>query len=84
MIRYLREIISLPLVLGWDGSGNLIWSVDASFAIHKGMKSHTGAVLTAGQGALLSCSSKQKINTTSSTEAELVGVNDAISFMVFL
>ena len=48
------------------------------------MKSHTGAVLTLGQGALLSFSSKQKINTKSSTEAELVGVDDAMSFVVWV
>ena len=84
VIRYLRETISLPLVLGWDGSGNLIWSVDASFAIHKDMKSHTGAVLSLGQGAALSFSSKQKINTKSSTEAELVGVDDAMNFVIWV
>ena len=45
------------------------------------MRSHTGAVLTMGQGALLSMSLKQKINTKSSTEAELVGVDDAMNFV---
>ena len=43
------------------------------------MRSHTGTVLTLGQGALLSFSSKQKINTKSSTEAEIVAVNDAMN-----
>ena len=80
-IRYLRLTISIPLVLGWDGTGQLKWSVDASFAVHKDMRSHTGAVLTMGQGALLSMSLKQKINTKSSTEAELVGVDDAMNFV---
>ena len=84
VIKYLRETISLPLVLGADDSNTLVWSVDASFAIHMDMKSHTGAVLTLGQGAILSFSSKQKINTRSSTEVELVGVNDAMSFVVWV
>jgi hypothetical protein len=43
------------------------------------MRSHTGAVLTLGQGALMSMSLKQKFNTKSSTEAELVGVDDAMN-----
>jgi hypothetical protein len=74
----------IPLVLGWDGTGQLTWSVDASFAVHKDMRSHTGAVLSLGQGALVSMSLKQKINTKSSTEAELVGVDDAMNFVEWI
>jgi hypothetical protein len=59
-IKYLSGTI---VVLGWDGTGLLTWSVDSSFAIHNDMRSHTGAVLSLGQGALMSMSSKQKINT---------------------
>ena len=47
------------------------------------MRSHTGAALTMGKGAMLSLSTKQKINTKSSTEAELVGVDDAMNFVVW-
>lgn len=71
----------LQLVLGWDESGTIRWNVDASFAVHKDMRSHTGAVLTLGQRALTSMSKKQKINTRSSTEAELIGVDDTITFI---
>jgi hypothetical protein len=67
-----------------NGSGVLTWSVDASFAIHNDMRSHIGAVLLLGQGALMSMLSKQKINTKSSTEAELVGVDDAMNFVVWI
>jgi hypothetical protein len=42
------------------------------------------AVLPLGQGALVSMSLKQKINTKSSTEAELVGVDDAINFVEWI
>jgi hypothetical protein len=84
VIKYLRLTISIPLILGWDGSGQLKWSVDASFAIHKDMRSHTGAVLSLGQGALMSMSLKQKMNTKSSTEAELVGVDDAMNFVEWI
>jgi hypothetical protein len=59
----------------------MMWSVDASFAVHEDMRSHTGAVLSLGQGALSSMSLKQKINTKSSTEAELVGDNNAMNFV---
>jgi hypothetical protein len=48
------------------------------------MRSHTGAVLSLGQGALMPMSLKQKINTKSSTEAELVGVDDAMNFVEWI
>ena len=54
-----------------------MWYVDAAFAVHTDFKSHTGAVMTFGQGAIQSLSRKQKLNTKSSTDAELVGADDA-------
>ena len=42
------------------------------------MKSHTGGVLTLGKGAVYSRITKQKINTKSSTEGEIVGVDDIL------
>ena len=53
------------------------WYVDAAFAIHADYKSHTGATMTFGEGAVQSISRKQKLNTRSSTEAELVAADDA-------
>ena len=83
VIKYIREMIHLPLLIGWDKSCVLTWSVDAAFVVHEDIRSHTGAALTMGKGAILSLSTKQKINTKSSTEAELVGVDDAINFVVW-
>jgi hypothetical protein len=49
--------------------------IDAPFAaVYKDMRSHTGATMTLGSGVIFSISTKQKINTRSSTEADLVGV----------
>jgi hypothetical protein len=46
------------------------------------IRSHTGAVVILGQRALImSMSIKQKINTKSSTGAELVDVDDAMNFV---
>ena len=58
--------------------------VDASYGIHKDMKSHTGTVIIIGQGAIYAKSSKQKINTKSSTEAELVGISDSLNTILWL
>ena len=46
--------------------------------------SHTGACLTLGHGSILSISAEQKINTKSSTEAELFGVDDAMTFVMWM
>ena len=40
------------------------------------MKSHTGAYMTFGKGMIDGSSKTQKINTTSSTEAEVVAVHE--------
>ena len=42
-----------------------------------------GATMSMGHGSIYSLSTKQKINTRSSTEAELVGVNDAMSLIIW-
>jgi hypothetical protein len=42
------------------------------------MRSHTGGAMSMGTGAIYSTSKKQKLNTKSSTEAELVGVDDML------
>jgi len=57
----------------------ITWYVDAAFAVHDDMKSHTGAVMTLGMGSVCSYSLKQKVNARSSTEAELIGVDDVVS-----
>jgi hypothetical protein len=71
-------------VLGWDELGNLAWSIDASFDVHMNMKSHTGYCLTMGTGAVVSGSIKQKLTTRSSTESELVGIDDTITFIEWI
>ena len=62
----------------------MIWNIDASFAVHPDCKSHTGTSLTLGHGSALSMSCKQKINTKSLTEAELVGVDSAMTFVMWM
>jgi hypothetical protein len=66
-----------------NDQGTLEWWIDASFAVHRDMRSHTGATLSLGKGAAYSASTKQKINTKSSTEAELVGVDDGMPMVMW-
>ena len=78
LLGYVKDTLFLLLTIGSDGTGNMYWYVDASFAVHQDMKSHTGGVLTFGIGGAVCVSTKQKINTKSSTEAELVAVDDVL------
>jgi len=79
LMNFLKATKDDILCTSADDTNTIKWHVDASFAIHKDMKSHTGATITLGSGTACSVSTKQKINTCSSTEAELVGFDDVIS-----
>jgi hypothetical protein len=73
----------LALTLEGDGACIVKWWVDASFAVHTDMKSHTGGTLSLGKGSVYSASTQQKLNTKSSTEAELVGVDDVMLLILW-
>jgi hypothetical protein len=78
VIRYLRHTVSMPLTLEADDIQLVKWWADASFAVHADMKSHTGGAMSLGKGVIYGTSTRQKINTRSSTEAELVAVNEVL------
>ena len=84
MIEYLRGTRDLPLILGANSTGVLSWYVDASFAVHNDMKGHTGGALTLGRGCPVLACTKQKLNTRSSTESELVGVDDLMPMILWV
>jgi hypothetical protein len=72
LMEYLRVDRLRPLILSASGSGVLMWYVNASFAVHPNMRSHTGGGLIMGRGLPIVSSTKQKLNTRSSTESELL------------
>ncbi len=76
LMEYLRGNHDWPLVLCADNGRLLMWYIDAAFAVHPNMHGHTGSGLTMGRGFPISVLTKQKLNTRSSTESELVGVDD--------
>jgi hypothetical protein len=68
LMRYIRGTRTMPLILSANGSGILKWWVDASFAVHPNMSGHSGGGLSLGHGFPILSSTKQKLNTRSSTE----------------
>lgn len=82
-IKCLRVDPHLPLTLEADNAHVIKWWVDASFAVHPDMKSQTGATVLMAKGSQCSTSTRLKLNASSSTEAEPVGVSDAVSMVLW-
>jgi hypothetical protein len=85
LFKYIRGTIYMPLILKADSLNILKWWVNASYATHGDCKGHTGATMSMGTGSItgISILKKQKINTRSSTESELVGVHDVAPQMLW-
>ena len=79
VLKYLNG--SRDHVMYFRGAEDMIECyVDAAFAQHQDGKSHTGMILKVYGDTVLVKSSKQKIITKDSTEAELVGSSDKVLF----
>ena len=77
---YLKGTVDLKTTLSASNTTttglSLKWHVDAAFAVHPDYKSHSGGSLTMGKGSINTISTKQKLNTKSSTESKLVAVDN--------
>jgi hypothetical protein len=76
VLEYIKGSLDDEYILGADDMGKMRSWVDAAFAVHPDMKSHTGGVVSFGTGGVACKSVKQKLVTKSSTEAETVGASD--------
>ena len=84
LLQYLHGTLRLPRIFGVRDLGTLHTWVDASYAVHGDMRSHTGGAISLGHGTLTCKSTKQKLNTKSSTEAEIVGASDFLPNTIWL
>ena len=76
LISYIYATLDLKLTLSVESTTSVKWWEDASYGVHQDMKSHTGGSLSLGRGVLFSKSTKQKLNSKSSTEAELIASSE--------
>ena len=83
VIDYLERTKNECLVMKMDETGTIKSYIDVLYAVHPDMRSHTGAVMTLGKGAVVSISSKHKVNARSSTEEELIGIDDVLSHVLW-
>jgi hypothetical protein len=76
VLKYLNGTPDLGIVLDLGAVAEPTAFVDASLAPHADGHSHSGSVITLGKGPIFVRSSKQRLVTKSSTEAELVAMSD--------
>lgn len=86
LLGYLRASQHRGIVLRVGDKMVVRAYIDASYGVHQSSgKSHTGCAIVLGEaGVLTARSSKQKIVTKSSTEAELVGLSDSAAHAIQL
>ena len=79
VMKYINHTSHLGLTLEPEQRINVTAHIDASYGVHENGRSHTGSCITLGKGAVHAKSTKQKLVSKSSTEAELVALSDEAS-----
>ena len=79
-LNFLKGTFNDTRTIGADSLRDLHVWIDDSHAIHENMRGHTGGAMSMGIGTIHCKSSKQKINTRSTTESELVGVSEYLPY----
>jgi hypothetical protein len=78
LLMYIRSTIYMPPILRAYSLNVIKWWVDAYFFTHDNCRGHIRVKMSLGRGSVIGMSQKQKNNTRSLTESELVGADDAI------
>ena len=78
ILHYLNSHQHMPMMIDNKKITRIRAYVDASFAVHPDAKSHTGLAIFAGGTLVHWKSSKQKICSVNSTEAEMIALSDKL------
>jgi hypothetical protein len=86
ILEYLNNDPERGLIMKAENEITINVYADASFGSHieDSYKSHSGLIIQIGDSTIYWKSSKQRIVTKSSTEAELVCASDALSIMYYI
>jgi len=85
VLRYLYGTQHLGVMIEPDSNFFCVRSyIDASYGVHPDGKSHTGMTISMGKGPIMSKSTKQKLVSKSSTEAELIALSDSTSIVIWV
>ncbi len=83
LLGYLKGTLHMSLVLLADLLTLSWWWVVTAYAVHHNCRGHTGAGMIFGQGMAMCYSWKHKISMKSSTEAEIVGVDNSLGYILW-
>jgi hypothetical protein len=84
LLEYLYGSLDNIFTVGADNLGRFRTWIDASYAVHPDCCSHTWGAVLFGRGAIACKSTKQKLNTKSSTEAETVGASNYLPNAIWI
>ena len=83
VLKYLKGTMHMKLKLSVENMEMVKWWIDTSYNVHKDCRGQTGAMMSLGKGAVVSKSTKQKLNVCSSSEGEVVGIDDALPWILW-
>ena len=83
VMNYLSHTKERKMTMKWGGGVTMEGYIDASFGGHADCKSRSGIMLMMSGSCVGAWSMKQKLNTKSSTEAEIVGLSDGLSHVIW-
>jgi hypothetical protein len=76
VIKYLCRTKFMRLTMEMTHLDQNHWFIDSAFTVHNNMRSHSRSYMSFDRGMMNGPSKKQRLNTTSSTEAKIVAVHD--------
>ena len=84
VLKYINGTKELSLYISANNVLNISAYIDASYGTHHDYKSHSGVLISVGRGPIYCSSSKQKLNSKSSTESEMIAVSDGMNHVLWL
>ena len=78
LLEYLNNTKNMKRIIGMDDLSIMKTYIDAPYAVHPNMRGHSGGLITIEKGVIHIKTNKQKLNTKSSTETELVAASGYI------
>ena len=82
-LKFLQQTINDTRIIGADNLDELQTYIDSSHAVHVDMRGHTGGAMTMGTGIIHGKGSKQKMNSRSSTETEVIGNSEYLPYPIW-
>ena len=83
-LKYLHGTSTKGITFRRDSTHEIMTYADAAFNVHPDSKSHSGIIIFLSGGPVHFRSSKQKLVTKSTTEAELVAFDDALDMTMWI